>query len=133
VATRVEEFSERNSGRTVSFVYVNSMAETGTYRGVVVGWYGAFTGEYVVVEPEIEIGEFTATTPGNAAYHWNLTCGQRHVLVRLELLTLSPEPKTSNPLPHKCPECGNPALIIFRSIDCSSSMCRFHANKSGAL
>lgn len=126
----VEEFAETNTGRTCKFIHRDFMSREGVYTGKIVGYYKSTYSNWILVEPDVNIGEMVSKTYGDGYYHWRYHC-ERYVLAALETITIDPKKKNEEtPFPHRC-HCGQPAFIIFQFIECSSVKCKNYKKRFG--
>lgn len=125
----VKDFSETNAGRRCTFKYRDFLSREGVYTGRIVGYYESFHAKWVLVEPDINIGENRNNTAGDTNFHWRETC-QRYMLIDIDGITVSAAEEKDKPWPHRC-NCGQPAFIVFRTIECSSYICKNYTKRFG--
>lgn len=119
----IRDFAEINAGRRCTFVHYDFLSRPGTYTGKIVGWYQNSNSLWVLISPDVNIGEPRNKTIGDNYFHWRVSC-ENYCLIDMDKITLlQDKPEDKPKWPHFC-HCGQPALIFFQFIECSSYICK---------
>ena len=119
----IKEFAETNAGRKCSFIHYDFLSRPGTFTGKIVGYFESNFSLWVLISPDVNIGELRSKTIGDNGFHWRESCTY-YMLVDIDKITLLPGKIEVKPKwPHKC-FCGQPCQIIFQFIECSSFKCK---------
>ena len=115
---KIKEMAEAKSGQTISFV--EGGGDKAVKHGRIVGYYWALTQLVVAVK-------FVPKYP--------IDINARSVSVLSPILStdtnfamvgwdeLAEGATNDNKIPHACLRCGSPALILYRSVECSNAAC----------
>jgi hypothetical protein len=120
----VKDFAEKHTGRKCSFKYFDFLSREGTYSGIIVGWYKSSHALWVLVEPDVNIGEMSSKVSKDTNFHWRQSA-KTFLFVDMDKITLGAKESngTLKSWPHTC-NCGSPALFFFQFIECSSIICK---------
>jgi hypothetical protein len=126
----LREYAEKNTGRKCTFIHYDFLSRGGTYTGTVVGWYESNHSLWVLVQPDVNIGETASKTIGDTNFHWRQSASS-YCLVDMDKITLLPQKEKEKPFwPNVC-YCGQPCLILFQFLECSSYICKNYKKRFG--
>lgn len=119
----VQDFAESYTGRRCTFKYFDFLSREGTYTGTVKGYYSSSFAFWILIEPDVNIGEKVSKAAGDTNFHWRESA-LTYLLVDLNKITISPiVSEAKKRWPHIC-YCGAPAQIVFNTVECSAWNCR---------